>query len=263
MRNKVSFFVGQCETVDHRNIFLFNLRGVVFRTQVAGIVPGEFPVDSWYPLLLEIPEGGSKACISGRFPGLLVGLPVSPVEWDKSRVVSLPIYENTERCRQKTVRGVMASKDLPDTVPIVTIANRYDGYYCDQRRAQVVSVLAVYTGGTSLLLELDWCEGSLEDCVSPEWYLQASSFLTIRDGLDRFKKVCRNSPMWEDCSFYLYVIPPFLGSYLLGRGKRMASKIWQEEWSYAKHSELMDASSQVIDVIVELGNSARKDISNA
>ncbi len=95
MRNKVSFFVGRYETGDHRNIFLFNLRGVVFRTEVAGIVPGEFPVDAWHPLLLEIPEGGSKACISGRFPGLLVSSSVSPVEWDKSRVVCLPIYENT------------------------------------------------------------------------------------------------------------------------------------------------------------------------
>lgn len=258
MRNKVSFFVGRYETGEHRNIFLFNLKGVVLRTEIVGIVPGEFPVDAWHPLLLEIPEGGSKACISGRFPGLLVSSSASPVEWDESRVVSLPIYENTERYRQKTLGSVMASKEFPNAVPIVTIANRYDGYYCDQRRAQVVSVFAVWTDGASVLLELDWCEGSLEDCVSPEWHLRASSFLTIRDGLDRFSRVCRNSPMWEDCSFYLYVIPPFLGSYLLGRGKRIASKIWQEEWSYPKHAELMDASSQVIATIVELGNSARR-----
>ena len=122
----------------------------------------------------------------------------------------------------------------------------------------MVSVFAVHTDGASVLLELDWCEGSLEDCVSPEWHLRASSFLTMKDGLDRFRRVCHNSPMWEDCSFYLYVIPPFLGSYLLSRGKRMTSKIWQEEWSYPKHAELMDASSQVIATIVELENSARR-----
>ncbi|MFC1986336.1 hypothetical protein ACFLWC_05030 [Chloroflexota bacterium] len=122
----------------------------------------------------------------------------------------------------------------------------------------MVSVFAVWTDGASVLLELDWCEGSLEDCVSPEWHLRASSFLKIRDGLDRLRRVCRNSPMWEDCSFYLYVIPSFLGSYLLVRGKSIASKIWQEEWSYPKRAELMDASSQVIATIVELGNSARR-----
>lgn len=252
MRNKVSFFVGRYETENHRNIFLFNLRGVVFRTEIAGIVPGEFPVDAWHPLLLEIPEGGSKACISGRFPGSL-GSSVSPVEWDRSRVVNLPMYENTKRCRQETPRSVKALKEFPHTVPIVTIANRYDGYYCEQRRAQAVSVFAVWNDGASVLLELDWCEGSLEDCVSPEWHLRASSLLPIRDGLDRLRRVCRNSPMWEDCSFYLYVIPPFLGSYLLGRSKRIASKIWQEEWRYSQHAELMDASSQIITTILELG----------
>lgn len=245
-QDKDGFLVSRYEIEGHRSTFLFNLRGVVFRTQIAEIVPGEFLIDTWYPLLLEIPEGGSKKCISGRF----LGPCVSRVEWDESRVVNLPIYENTKRYQREALRSVETSKDFPYAVPVVIVANRYDGCYCDQRRAQVVSVFPVWADGTSILLELDWYEGPLEDCANPEWHLRASPRLPIKDGVDRLRRSSRNPPMWEGCSFYVYVIPPFLGSYLLGGGKGTSSKVWQREWKYSEHAEMMDASDQVITAIM-------------
>jgi len=249
-QGKNGFFVDPHAINSSRKILLFNLRDVVFETEIAGLVPGEFPIDAWHPLLLEVPEGGSKAHISGRFPAP-VSSSMSRVEWDKSRVVNLPIYEKTKRYRQENLRGLGISKEFPSMVPVVTVANRYDGYYCDQRRAQAVSVFAVWADGTSLLLEVDWCEGSLEDCITPEWHLRSSPRLPVKDGVDRLKGSCRNPPMWEDCSFYLYVIPPFLGSYLLGRGKRTPSTVWQQEWRYSEHAEMMRASDRIITTIME------------
>lgn len=219
---------------------------------VAGIVLGEFPIDTWYPLLLEIPEGGSKACISGRFPGLLSSS-VSRVEWDKSRVINLPVYKNKEGYGPETLRRVKASwNEFPDAVPAVTLANRYDGCYCDQRRAQMVSVFPVWADGTSILLELDWYEGPLENCANPEWHLRASPRLPIKDGVERLRRSCRNPPMWEDCSFYVYVIPAFLGSNLLGSGNGNSSKVWQKEWRYSNHGDMLNALDKIVTTIMEL-----------
>jgi len=241
-------FLVSREIESRRNIFLFNLGGVVFRTEVAEIVLGEFPIDAWYPLLLEIPEGNSKKCISGRF----LGPCVSRVEWDISRVINLPVYKNTEGYDPETLRRVKALNEFPNTVPVVTVANRYDGCYCDQRRAQMVSVFPVWADGTSILLELDWYEGSLEDCCNPEWHIRASPRVSLKDGVDRLRRICRNHPMWEDCSFYVYVIPPFLGSHLLGSGNGDSSKVWQKEWRYSNHGDMLGALGKIVTTIMEL-----------
>ena len=221
----------------------------MFRTEIAEIEPGEFPVvDTWHVLPLEIPEGGSKHDIRGRVIGPLSSY-MSAVEWDKSRIVNLPIYKNTQRCQQEILKSVKITEEFPYDLPVVTVATRYDGDYCDQQRAQAVSVFHVWIDGTAVLLELDWCEGSMEDCSNPEWHLRASPLLPIRDGLGRLRKICHNPPMWENCCFYLYVIPPFLGSYLLGRGKRMISNVWQLEWGYTQHAEMMEALNQIIIIV--------------
>jgi len=145
---------------------------------ITDIVLGQFPVYAWHPILLEVPDGGSKKHISGRFP-CLPGSSVNGVKWDISRVINLPVYKNTEGFGSETLRRVQAWDEFPDAVPTVTLANRIDGCYCDQRRAQTVSVLPVWADGTSMLLELDWYEGSLEDCSNPEWHMHASPRLSL------------------------------------------------------------------------------------
>lgn len=248
-QNRSTFFVGRYDGGYHKSFFLFSLGSVIFRAEIAGIEPGEFPItDAWHALPLEIPEGGSKYDIRGRFIGPLCSY-MSAVEWDKSRIVNLPVYKSTHRHQEEIPKSVKVSKEFPYAVPIVTVATRYDGYYCDQRRAQAVSVFHVWVDGTAVLLELDWCEGSIEDCANPEWHLRGSPHFTIKDGLERLWDSCRNQPMWQNCSFYLYVVPPFLGSYLLGRGKRIPSNVWQLEWGYTQHAEMMEALNQIITTV--------------
>ena len=195
VQNKTSFFAGRYDVGCRKSFFLFNLGGVIFRTEIAKIEPGEFPImDVWHPLLLEIPKGGSKSDMRGRLIGPFSSS-MNPVEWDKSRTVNLPIYKNTERYQQETLKSTKASRGFPYGVPVVTLATRYDGCYCDQRRAQAVSVFPVWLDSTSVLLELDWCEGPIEDCANPEWHLRASPRFPIEDGLDRLMVSCRNPPM--------------------------------------------------------------------
>lgn len=248
-QNKNTYFVGRYDGRCHKSFLLFSLGGVIFRTEIAGIEPGEFPVvDAWHVLPLEIPEGGSKRDIRGRFIGSLSSY-VSAVEWDKSRIVNLPVYKSMPRRQEEIPKSVKVSKEFPYAVPIVTVATRYDGDYCDQRRAQAVSVFHVWIDGTAVLLELDWCEGPIEDCANPEWHLRGSPRFTIKDGLEKLQESCRNRPMWENCSFYLYVVPPFLGSHLLGRGKKIPSKVWQLEWGYTQHAEMVEALNQIITTV--------------
>ena len=222
-------------------------------TGITDIVPGEFPVDAWRPILLEIPDGGSKKHTGGRFPYLPGSSSNGGVKWDASRIISLPVYKNTEKFDLETLRGVRVRNDFPDAVPTVTLANRIDGCYCDQRRAQTVSVLPVWADGTSMLLELDWYEGPLEDCSNPEWHMRASPRISLQDGLDRLRRICRIRPVWEDCSFYVYVIPPFLGSNLLGRGNGNSNKVWQKEWRYSNHGDMLSALGKIVTTIMELG----------
>ena len=219
---------------------------------VAEIVPGDFPIDAWHPILLEVPDGGSKKHIGGRFPWLS-GSSVNRVKWDISRVINLPVYKNTEGYGPETLRRVKAWNEFPDAVPAVTLANRIDGYYCDQRRAQTVSVFPVWADGTSMVLELDWYEGALEDCCNPEWHMRASPRVSLEEGVDRLRRICRNRPMWEDCSFYIYVIPPFLGSNLLGSGDGNSSKVWQKEWRCSSHADMLSALGKIVTTIMELG----------
>jgi len=250
MQDSNDYFADPHALSGDRNTHSIHFRDVVFETQIAGLVPGEFPIDAWHPMFLEVPEGGSKTHIGGRFPAPLSSV-LGPVTWDKSRLVSLPIYENTKEYPRNNPGGLETSKEFPSVVPVLTVANRYDGFYCDQRRAQAVSVFSVWVDGTSLLLELDWCEGSLEDGITPEWHLRSSPRLPVKDGLDRLTRSCCHPPMWEACSFYIYVLPSFLGSYVLGSGQRNPSTVWQQEWKYSEHAEMMHAFNRIINTITE------------
>ncbi len=233
----------------HRTVSL-HLRDMVFEAEIAGLIPGEFPIDAWHPLSLEIPEKGSKTHIGGRFPAPLSSF-LSPVEWDMSRVINLPIYKNAKEYPQASLGGLRASKEFPSGVPVATVAARYDGCYCDQRRAQAASVFLVWVDGKSLVLEVDWCEGSLEDGINPEWHLRSSSPLPVREGLEGLRRTVCTPPAWEDCSFYLYVNPPFLGRHLLGEGEKIPSIIWQQEWRYSEHEEMMLALNRIMTTVME------------
>ncbi len=88
-QGKNGFLVERYGVEGHRNIFLFNLGGVVSRTQIAEIVLGEFSIDIWYPLLLEIPDGDSKTHNSGRFL-YSPGSSVNRVKWERMYNVIRP-----------------------------------------------------------------------------------------------------------------------------------------------------------------------------
>ncbi len=231
--------------VENRKLPVGNLlRGIT------EIVPGHFPIDSWHPILLEVPDGGSKKHISGRFPNL-TGSSANQVRWDSSRVISLPVYtDGAKECEPCPLRNSETLRESAESMPCISVAARYDGYYCDQRRAQSVSVLPVWPDGTSMLLDLDWYEGSLEDCSNPEWVIQASPRVLLRDGVDRLRMACRRRPVWEDCLFYVYVIPAFLGTSLLGSGSENPSRVWQKAWKCANHGEILSALGKIVATVM-------------
>lgn len=76
--------------------------------------------------------------------------------------------------------------------------------------------------------------------------------LSIKEGIERLSKAAEYVPVWEDCSFYVYVIPPFLGSHLLGRGNGNSSKVWQKEWRYSNHGDMLSALGKIVTTIMEL-----------
>lgn len=251
MTNKSKLSIERYVGRSRKNIVVFLLEGTTIKTEIAEIAPGEFPIEAWGSFPLEVPETGFKKDMGGRIPSVF-GLRLESTKWDNSRIVSIPRYKKAQKLHPKTVKRMLApvkKGSFPENIPTVTLAVRTCGCYCDERRAQGVSVLPTWSDGTAVLLELDWCEGAAEDCVNPEWYLKASERLELKDGLHRLRQSCARSPSWEGCSFFLYFNPSFLGDYLLGRGRDIPNRTWQREWKYSEHETMMNGLDQVIDRI--------------
>jgi len=201
--------------------------------EIAEVVAADFPIeDAWQYFPMESPLEGVKKDISGRFPG---GISRDEPKWDASRIVHLPVYVKKEIPTETLTRS-----EFPSDKPFMAIASRVSGYYNDERMAQAISVLLVWQDQSARVLELNWAEGPLIDCISPEWYILTSPRLTLKEAVKRLERSVRH-PGWTKCSFWLYFVPPGLGDQMLGKGEEVSSKIWQLKWKYDKHEEMMRA----------------------
>ena len=201
---------------------------------------GEFPIDAWKQYPLEVPKEGCKGSITGRCFHAF-GLAVKEPVWNTDRVIKLPVYpamlfKVTERDSDSEFLNALIQGwslfHVFDEVPILAIATGVAGCYCDSREFQTISVLPIWQDSVGRILELNWAEGPLEDCISPEWYLRSTPLLGLGKAIEEAKKICRQEPPWDNLSFFIYAIPPFLGSLL--RGKRVRCNLWYG-WKYNQY----------------------------
>lgn len=240
---------------------LLNFPDVVIQDELklVGTVPGHFPVDAYQIVPLEVPRGRKRADLSGRFNNLTPALWDEIIEKDPlwARIVHLPLYRfdsstDYENLRLKFSDILRNWTDslIPESIPCTAIATRVRGGYCTEREAEFVFVLLVWPNRVSRILQLDWYEGPLEDCISPEWYITSSLVLPLQEALRQTLEFVRMPSDWTNLRMSIAPKPAFLGASLqYGNQRRGVSGGWLCEWDYMNRTEfLQDIESLLEDV---------------
>jgi hypothetical protein len=218
-------------------------------------VRGEFPINGWKQYPLEIPRDGCKRSITGRSFHAF-GLAVEEPSWYLNRTIKLPLYpdsllkliEKDNEILRELIQKWKFSHAF-DEIPVLTIAAGVAGCYCDFREFQTVAVLPIWHDSVGRILELNWAEGPLEDCVSPEWYLKSTPLLGLEKAIEKAKRFCDQELIWEDLSFFIHMTPSFMGNSL--RGERSKCDIWHE-WKYNQYSEWKEDLNFIFSNVLEV-----------
>ncbi|MFW9793184.1 MAG: hypothetical protein ACFFEE_02690, partial [Candidatus Thorarchaeota archaeon] len=96
-------------------------------------------------------------------------------------------------------------------------------------------------------LQLDWYEGPLEDCISPEWYIKSSLTLPLQVAFKQTSNFAMNLPNWSDLRMSLSPKPAFFG-FRLQNGNRRREEIggWLCEWNYDSRRDFQEDSNQLV-----------------
>jgi hypothetical protein len=239
---------------EHREILLpffltWNLRNIVDTPSkttsdgfgLIGTKAGEYPIDDWEPYYLEIPQNnGTKKDLNGRMnKNFNQGL--RDTRWNLRRIVSLPEYVNSENADLEVLKLIVKywkEIHIPDDIPVLAIAVKCKGNYSDVREAQCVQVLLIWNDGTSRITTMEWFEGPLEDCITPEWYIKTTGLLSFDDAIPKMRNIC-NSSNWSNPVYSILTLPSNLVRDL--RLKAIGSPYgqWNMEMRYRDHSILM------------------------
>jgi hypothetical protein len=199
---------------------------------VEGAQPGEYPIDAWRPFPLEIPKGGSKTEILGRMCHAF-GVAMSAEKWNLWRTVRLPLFKNDDDIGLEELGTVVRhwSQIGQDDVPCLAIAVKRRGLYCEDREAQSITVLMVLGDAACRIVTLDWSEGPLEDCVTPEWCVHAGPIMDLASGRAELLRATGSLNL-EHQRMSLYTLPACLGRNLQGTPMQANYRLWKKEWAY-------------------------------
>jgi len=239
-------------------VVFFKRRDTVIEGHFSELVRGEFPLTHYEAVPLQLPAGGSTNNMTQRFlrhtsgtedGGFLdiLHLPLYSAE----SVSDTRAFEDFSRSRGPTrpeETAVLAK------TPLLVIATRGCTCIDDGRYSQVVHVLPIWSDGTSVLLDLDWCEGNpCEDCINPEWHLRASTGLPLEQGLAQFVDCSKVFSGWKNGRYHMHVIPSLLGAQILpDRREQGPSPLWRHQWTFATCDELRSAVSRFADEMAQL-----------
>jgi len=245
-----------------RNLFDFPNVVILDELRLMGTVPGHFPVDAHNAVPLQIPRGGQKGDLSGRYNSLTPELWNTVIDQGPSwtRVVHLPLYGYDSNISNEILRKRFSAilkkwndTMIPGNIPCAALATRVRGGYCIEREAELVFVLLVWANQVARTLQLDWHEGPLEDCISPEWYIKTSRTLPLQEALRQNLDFVGTLPNWTNLQMSLVPKPAFLGESLIyGTKKKGAARGWQCEWNYFGKMEFSQDTERILEDVETL-----------
>lgn len=225
---------------------------------IAGVEEGKYPIDAWKPYLLEIPQYGHKKDIVGRCYHAF-GIGLKNTEWDRKRTVVLPKYVHGQYPDKTLLKALIRNwtdVSISDDIPCISIAVKCRGYYAECREAQSVMVLVVWNDAVCRILSLDWAEGPIEDCITPEWFVETTNSIDLTIAVKKMQRAYANV-QWDNMSFSVYPIPSFLGHCLHGEMVETTYLTWKHEWRYSDYialrEDLIIISKEIADLFSEEG----------
>jgi len=231
-----------------RPFFLsWNLRNVTLKPVefasnefcLAGTCLGEYPIDAWKRYFLEIPKNEYKKDLTGRAQSAF-GLQMKNFDWDTNRIVNLPIYNNYLKSGMNQLKIIINhwfDIFIPEDIPCIAIGVRCHGNYSDIREIQCVNILLIWNDAVCKIITLDWMEGPLEDCITPEWYMYSTSLLNLKNAIEKMQEFSKNE-LWSNTSYSIYTIPSCIGFKLHGKMEKSKHIPWELEWNYYDYTDL-------------------------
>lgn len=228
-------------------ILSWNLRNIVEKPSmftpeefcITGTCLGEYPIDAWKTYFLENPKNRRKKDIVGRSYHAF-GIGMKNTKWDRRRIVYLPIYTHSQHSDIEKLKLAIKYWDdicISEDVPCLALAVKCRGYNSECREAQSVTVLIVWNDAVARIISLDWTEGPLENCITPEWFIESTPLLNLKDALEKMKMIYENISL-DDTSFSIYTVPSCLDYSLSGEMVDTSYTVWKHEWRYANYHEL-------------------------
>ncbi|MHA1971004.1 MAG: hypothetical protein ACTSXE_04080 [Candidatus Thorarchaeota archaeon] len=240
-----------------RNIVDFENVTIPRSVRLVGSVCGEFPVDAYSPIFLEIAKEHKREDLSGRFncSGSYAGQVLYSNFWHPVRSIPLPLFENDPDLTMQEFRNgyshLLEEWDdscIPDNLPCAAVSLKTHGNYCDEREAQRVVMLLVYSNAIARLMFLDFFEGAMDDCISPEWYLSVSKLMPVDVAIQRVSEISYNQPEWQRVCSSISIKPNFLGNILVqGRKIETDERKWGFEWIYQAQTDLIPDLNNLLD----------------
>ena len=240
-----------------RNIVDFENVTIPRSVRLVGSVCGEFPVDAYSPIFLEIAKEHKREDLSGRFncSGSYAGQILYSNFWHPVRSIPLPLFENDPDLSMQEFRNGYShlleewdNSSIPDNLPCAAVSLKTHGNYCDEREAQRITVLLVYPNRLARIMYLDFFEGAMDDCISPEWYLSDSKLMPIDVAIQSVAQISVNQPGWQRVCSSISIKPNFLGN-VLDRGNKLETdeRKWRFEWTYHNQTDLIPDFNNLLD----------------
>jgi len=97
-------------------------------------------------------------------------------------------------------------------------------------------------------MNLEFFEGAMDDCISPEWYLSVSKLMPIDVAFQKIASLPLNLPDWQRACSSISINPNFLGN-ILNRGRKIETdeRKWGFEWTYHNQTDLIPDFNNLLD----------------
>ena len=223
-----------------RNLLDFNEISVYEPFSLVGIQQGTFPIDTYHPIYLEVPRS-LKSDISGR-SNYNTNSQYYKNKWKNGRIISLPIYREEGDLHEEALSEILKlwnDSFIPKEIPSIAIATTITGGYSSEGRiGQYCVILNIWADHTARILELDWFEGPLEDCITPEWYIRTSELMTVKNSITRMREIHKIPPAWDKPVYTMFTIPSKIGVEFIGKWDDIEYGIWGKGLRYTEFDNL-------------------------
>ena len=232
---------------------------IVVETELAELVPCEFPIWTSSPVYVEVPPDGRKSFVVGPLSG---SVSQGTADGSYPHTIKFPVYG------EQTIASFLSYKALSNDgasqtlakVPIVALATAVSGVV-DGRLIQTHRVLPIWNDGSSVLVTLDYFEGeSAEGTPNPEWHMGASTGRPAALGLQDLAQASHLPANATCCRYQLHATPWILGAQFLNdQGTPTLNRIWQREWVFDSDETFSNALDRITAGLLRPGSSKRED----